>query len=337
MLADDGAEPRILRFAAGDESLRPWLAGFLEPEGIDVDSYVAGVRPAAAAWRVVGGGEQLGQELFAAEALVVETTPVDSALLAAAPRLRRIVHFGSGLEGIDLEACAARGIGAVAFDRLTTAHVAEHALTLLLLLLRRMDESRVRARASREPAGAPAEPRNTFNWQAVHGIRTLAGLRVGVVGMGDIGAAFARRARCLGAQVAYWSRRPRPALEAALDMRRLELADLADWADAVSIHIAAVPELHSLIGAEFLDQLGADGILINTSRGQLVDSQALAEALRSDRLAAAAVDVLTTEPPDSGEPLLTAPRLVMTAHVGAGERAVVLADVEAVLRVLEAS
>ena len=335
MLADDGAEPRILRFAAGDESLRPWLAAFLEPEGIDPDAYVARLRPRASAWRVVGAESGLEPELAAAEALVVETTPVDAALLAGAPRLRRVVHFGSGLEGIDAGACAARGVTAVALDRLTTAHVAEHALTLLLLLLRRVEEARVRAREA--AAAGPAEPRSTFNWQAVHGIRTLAGLRVGVIGMGDVGAAFARRARCLGAQLAYWSRRPRPALEAELGMPRLELDELADWADAVSIHVASVPELHPVADAGFLARLGPEGLLVNTSRGQLVDSQALSAALSAGRLAGAAIDVFTTEPPAADEPLLTAPRLVMTAHVGAGERSVLLADVEALLVALEAA
>jgi len=337
VLADDGAEPRILRFAAGDDSLRGWLADFLRPEGLDPHQYVAGLRPLASRWHVLVASGRLVDEVAGAEALVVETTAADASLIAAAPRLRRIVHFGSGLEGIDLDACAARGISTVAIDRLTTTHVAEHALTLLMLLLRRYEDARVRAREGGEAAGSSAEPRSTFNWQAVRGIRTLAGLHVGVIGMGDIGAAFARRLRCLGAQLAYWSRRPRPALEAELSMPGLELGELAEWADAVSIHIASAPELRHLVGADFLARLGPDGLLVNTSRGMLVDSEALAEALRSGRLAAAAVDVFTTEPPLPTEPLLGAPRLVMTAHVGAGDRAALLADVEAVLRALEAA
>jgi glyoxylate reductase len=147
----------------------------------------------------------------------------------------------------------------------------------------------------------------------------LRGATVGVVGLGRIGLRYAELVAAVGADVVYASRSPKPDAERDLGARRLDLGDLCDAADVVSVHAPAGPETRHLIGAAELDRIGPEGVLVNTSRGSLVDSVALAAALRDGRLGAAGLDVYENEPEVPAE-LLEAPNAVLLPHIGSATR-----------------
>jgi glyoxylate reductase len=143
----------------------------------------------------------------------------------------------------------------------------------------------------------------------------IRGSTVGVVGLGRIGTAYARLAHGLGAKLAYASRSDKPEAERQLGARRLELRELLEASDVVSIHAPSTPETKGLIAEAELELIGPEGVLVNTSRGPLVDSEAVAAALESGRLGAAGLDVYENEPKVSPR-LLEAPRAVLLPHIG---------------------
>ena len=143
----------------------------------------------------------------------------------------------------------------------------------------------------------------------------IRGATVGVVGMGRIGSRYAELVHGLGAEIVYSAPSPKPEAERALGARRLELEELLTASDVVSVHAPATDETRHLLGARELELIGPDGVLVNTSRGSLVDSDALAEALERGTLGAAGLDVYESEP-EVPERLLDAPRCVLLPHIG---------------------
>jgi glyoxylate reductase len=143
----------------------------------------------------------------------------------------------------------------------------------------------------------------------------IRGATVGVIGMGRIGARYAALAHGLGAEIVYSGPTPKPDAEAELGARKLDLPDLLEGADVVSLHAPASPETHHLIGKAELELIGPDGVFVNTSRGTLVDSEAVAAALEAGTLGAAGLDVYEGEP-KVPESLLRAPRCVLLPHIG---------------------
>ncbi|MGH2923031.1 MAG: 2-hydroxyacid dehydrogenase, partial [Solirubrobacterales bacterium] len=143
----------------------------------------------------------------------------------------------------------------------------------------------------------------------------LRGATVGVIGLGRIGGRYAELVRSLGADVVYSARSPKPEAERALEARRLGLDELLRAAAAVSLHAPASDETRHMIGAAELELIGPGGVLVNTARGTLVDSAALAAALRDGTLGAAGLDVYEGEPEVPAE-LLEAPRAVLLPHIG---------------------
>src|SRR5262245_3165749 len=141
------------------------------------------------------------------------------------------------------------------------------------------------------------------------------GSTVGVVGMGRIGERYARLARGIGAKIVYSGPSPKPEAESDLGARRLELDELLSESDVVSVHAPAKDETRGLIGARELELIGPAGVLVNTSRGPLVDADAVADALESGKLGAAGLDVYEGEPEVPAR-LLEAPRCVLLPHIG---------------------
>jgi glyoxylate reductase len=235
--------------------------------------------------------------------LCLLTDRVDAELLAAAPRLRAISSCSVGLDHVDLAAATARGIPVGFTPGVLTETTAELALGLLFAAARRIVEA---DRAVRE-----GRWRQAWDPELLLG-RDLAGSTLGVVGLGAIGRAVAVRARALGLRVLGFSRSRR----AVAGVETVELAELLARSDFVSVHVALTPETRGLLGAEALAQLRPGAILVNTARGGIVDEAALVSALRSGRLAAAALDVFEREPLPAGSPLLVAPHLILTPHIG---------------------
>ena len=259
----------------------------------------------------LGGLEATREDLLelvpGAAALIPDpTVPVDGELLdAAGDGLKVSANFAVGYDNVDLDACRERGVIVTNTPDVLTQATAELALALTLAAGRRMSDAERDLREGRWQGWDPA---------AYRGLE-LRGSTVGVIGMGRIGARYAELVAALGARVLYASRTPRPEAEQAIGASRVELAELLNESDVVSVHAPASDETHRMIGRAEVDLIGPQGVLVNTSRGPLVDADAVAEALKDGRLGAAGLDVYEGEPnvPSS---LLDAPRAVLLPHIG---------------------
>ena len=272
----------------------------------------AGLEPVRERYEIREGGlEATREDILAiapgASALVPDpSVPVDPELLdACGDGLRVVANFAVGYDNVDLEACRQRGVAVTNTPDVLTEATAELALALTLAAARRMSDAERDLRAGVWRGWNPA---------AYRGIE-IADSTVGVVGLGRIGHRYARLAHGLGAKITYEGPSPKPEAESELGARRLELDELLEASDVVSLHAPAIPETRGLIGARELELIGADGVLVNTARGPLVDSEAVAAALESGTLGAAGLDVYDGEP-HVPESLLKAPRCVLLPHIG---------------------
>ena len=242
-----------------------------------------------------------------AAALVADSTvPVDAEVLdACGDGLRVVSNFAVGYDNVDLEACRERGVVVTNTPGVLTEATAELALALTLAAARRMSDAERDLRAGRWRGWDP---------DAYRGIE-ISGSTVGVIGMGRIGARYAALAHGIGAAVVYSGPSPKPDAEAELGARRMELDELLEASDVVSVHAPANEGTRKLIGQRELELIGPSGVLVNTSRGPLVDADALADALEAGTLGAAGLDVYENEP-EVPERLLSAPRCVLLPHIG---------------------
>ncbi len=264
-----------------------------------------------------------------AQGLVVRTyTRVNTALLDRAPRLKVVGRGGVGLENIDVPACRKRGVEVVYTPDANTISVAEFVIGYMLQILRPWNFFSERAYSSAEFKHI----RNT-----VRG-RQLDQLTLGILGMGRVGRALGRRASVgLNMRVIYHDIR-RVEDEVDFPATRVSPDELYAQADVLSIHVDMRPGNENLVGAPQLAMMKPTSIVINTSRGEVLDAVALAAALRQERLYGAALDVYAPEPPPADFPLLGLPRVLLTPHLAArtetalGNMSWVTRDVEGVLR-----
>jgi (S)-sulfolactate dehydrogenase len=249
---------------------------------------------------------ELGVELGSADALIVRNrTQVDAALLAGAPRLKVVGRLGVGLDNIDLPACEARRIAVIPATGANARSVAEYVIGAALLLRRQAYGASAAVAAGEWPRAALAQGRE------------LSGSTLGIVGFGGIGRLVAELAHRLGMHVnghdaaiapdsASWAEQhtaPRP------------LDDLLREADIVSLHVPLTEVTRRLLDARRLSLMKHDAILINTSRGGIVDEAALAAALRAGTLGGAALDVFEREPLPAANVLAGCPGLLLTPHI----------------------
>lgn len=240
--------------------------------------------------------------------LCMLTDRIDSELLAACPRLRALSSCSVGVDHVDLAAATARGLPVGHTPGVLTETTADLAFALLLALARRVPEAERWLRAGSWTPERRWEPDLLLG-------RDVHGATLGVVGLGAIGQALARRARGFGMRVLGWSRRPKP--EAAeLGVETVGLERLLAESDFVSLHVALAPETRHLLDAAALAQMKPGAFLVNTARGEVVDEEALAEALAAGRLGGAALDVFEQEPLATDSPLLGLEGLVLTPHIG---------------------
>ncbi len=242
-----------------------------------------------------------------ADAVVADATvPVDRELLkAAGPGLRVVANFAVGYDNIDLEACRAAGVAVTNTPDVLTNATAELALALTLAAARRLAEAERDLRTGNWRGWDPGE----------HLGFELTGATVGIVGMGRIGRRYAELTTGFGVDLLHFSRSAKPEAERDLPARGVGLDELLSSSDVVSIHAPATAETHHLIDASALGLMRPTAVLVNTSRGDLVDLGALSAALEGGRLGAAGLDVYEGEPavPDR---LLAAPRTVLSPHIG---------------------
>jgi len=238
-------------------------------------------------------------------ALIVRNrTRVGPALLEAAPALTCIGRLGVGLDNIDTEACAARGVAVYPATGANDRSVAEYVIAMVLVLLRG-------AFGATADVAAGAWPR-----QRLIG-REASGRTLGLVGFGAIAHGVASRARALGMDVLATDPYLAPNAPAWQLAERADLDDLLRRSDAISVHVPLTAETRGMIGADALGTMRQGAVLINTARGGVVDEVALAGALRGGPLAGAALDVFETEPltPEAGNLFRDLPNVILTPHI----------------------
>lgn len=227
-------------------------------------------------------------------------------LMENAPRLKVVGRHGVGLDNVDVATASELGIYVVNTPEANAESVAEHALGLMIALSRQIVEGDRELRAG--------------NWNARYALigRELRWCTLGVLGCGRIGSRMAQMAHAaFDMQVLYDDVIPRPELEVTLGAKRVPREELLRRADYVTLHVPLIPSTRGLIGAGELALMKPTAFLINTSRGPVVDEDALREALRSGRIAGAALDVYSTEPLPDDSPLLSAQNLLLTPHMAA--------------------
>jgi (S)-sulfolactate dehydrogenase len=250
--------------------------------------------------------EALRAGLPDAVALIVRNrTQVDAALLAEAPKLRVVGRLGVGLDNIDVTACTARGVEVIPATGANAQAVAEYVIAAAMLLRRRVYGATADVAAGRWPRAALSDGRE------------LAGATLGLIGFGGIGRLTGRLARALGMRAIGFD----AAIAASSGVwrddntRAASLGEVVAQADVVSLHVPLTAETRHLIDASRLAAMKPDAILVNTSRGGVVDEAALAASLREGRLAGAALDVFANEPLAAGSPLADCPNLLLTPHI----------------------
>ncbi len=257
------------------------------------------------------------------EALVVRSqVQVDAELIAAGRNLRVIGRAGTGLDNVDAEAAARRGIAVVNAPGGNTIAAAELTIGLLLAVIRHIPAADASTRAG--------------EWaRARFGGTELRGKTLGIVGLGRIGLAVADRAAAFGMRLLGADPYVAPEAASARGIEVLALPELLARADIVTVHVPLTRETTGLLDRAAISTLRPGAIVLNLARGGVIDEAALAEALREGRVAAAGVDVYEPEPP-IGSPLLGAPNVVLTPHIAASTaEAQVAVGVEVAERILE--
>jgi D-3-phosphoglycerate dehydrogenase len=238
-----------------------------------------------------------------ADALVVSFAPVTRRVLEALDRLKTVVRTGVGYDVIDVAAATEVGVVVVNIPDIWVREVANHALALLLAWNRKIVTLDAQVRAGVWSGGIPGP-----HTGALHGET------VGIVGLGNIGSAFARRVAALETTVIACDPYVDEGRFAALGVERVSLDALAERSDYVSVHALLNAETRHLIGEAFFRRMKPTAILINTARGPVVDERALIRALEEGRLAGAALDVWEHEPVATDNPLLKMDNVIATPH-----------------------
>lgn len=248
------------------------------------------------------GPDAVVAALAGAEIVVAmrERTPFDAATLVRLPELRLLVTTGMGNAAIDVEAALRQGV-VVSGTAVPLSGTLEHVWALILSLVRSIPA---------EDAGMRAG-----GWQRTVGF-DLNGATLGLVGLGRLGSAMVPIARAFGMETIAWSENLDPAEAERRGARAVAKHELFANADIISVHYRLSPRSVGLIGAAELAAMKPTAYLVNTSRGPLLDAAALLEALESGAIAGAALDVYDSEPLPADDPLRSAPRTVLTPHLG---------------------
>lgn len=256
-------------------------------------------------WVLVYGDNSTWQD---AEILVATFDyRVPREMIEAMPQLKLIANFGAGFNNIDLETCRERGIRVTNTPQPVIEPTAELAFALMIDIARRVSEFDRLVRAEEAQFGVM---RNLSH--------SLYGKTLGIIGMGRIGQALARRAKAAGMRILYHNRHQLPdEIEQKYEAQYMDFQTLLQDSDFVSLNLPYTPEVHHLIGKPELGMMKRSAYLINTARGAHIDEAALTEALQSGIIAGAAMDVYEYEPAVSSA-LLTLPNVVLSPHTGTG-------------------
>ncbi len=275
----------------------------LNPAGLDVLAQVN-------EFEVYAPGKMNREDTLAAvpqaHAMIIRSgTTADVELLDQAKNLKVIVRAGVGVDNIDLDAAAQRGVIVMNTPDANTISTAEHTMALMMALARQIPTADASMRAGRWD-------RKKFMGMQLYG-KTL-----GMIGFGRVGRAVAERAQCLGlTEVAYDPFVPEDIVRHLGLSLVPRLEELLEVADIITLHAVVTDQTREIINADTIAQMKDGVLIINAARGKLINNADLAEALQSGKVAGAALDVYDIEPPDADNPLLNLPNVIYTPHLGA--------------------
>ena len=251
--------------------------------------------------------DALTKAVAEADAIIVRNqTQVTAELIAAAPNLKIIARAGAGLDNIDTDAATAAGVVVSFAPSENSLSVAELAMGLFISLARNI-------------ATADKDIRKG-NWnRALFTGSELSGKTLGVVGIGRIGTLVAQRAKAFGMNIVAHDKfvDQNASHYTDLDVSFVELDELLAQADYITVHLPLLPSTRKLFNKELFAKMKSSAFFVNTSRGEVVDEAALAEALENGIIAGAGLDVRETEPPTSGDPIIESDKTVLTPHIAA--------------------
>lgn len=306
-----------------EEMVMAMVASQVEGEDIELEVEVYGGDP----------GQGLEEAVRGADVIIGDFSfrlPIDGAVAEAARGCLLIQQPSIGYQHIDLKATREAGIPVANAGAANVIGVAEHTVMFMLMLLKRA------LYFHRKTARGEWGQQDIFTL----GLQELHGKVLGIVGMGHIGREVAARARPFGCRIVYYDKNPlEPSVEEELGVARNTLEELLRVSDLVSLHVPLTPETRHLIDADKLAMMKPEACLLNLARGEVVDEQALAEALEKGHLAGAGLDVFSEEPLNPDNPLIGSEKVVLSPHVAGGTNEsrvrIIQATMENVVRVLE--
>jgi D-3-phosphoglycerate dehydrogenase / 2-oxoglutarate reductase len=266
--------------------------GILEPKGIRLDSVD------------MDAPDAFPRLAPNADAVLHMRGLLDAARIALLDHCRIIAHYGTGVDRVDVGAATARGIWVTNGPRYAVDEVSSHAIALLLAVARKI------------VAGDQAVRSGAWHIKPIVPLHRIAGKTLGLLGFGNIARATGRKGAALGLRVIAYDPYLEPEVFHGADVRRVDLETCLAEADFLSVHLPLTAETRGLIDREGLNRMKASAVLVNTSRGGVIDEAALVDALRSGRLRGAGLDVFALEPLPTDHPLLGIPTVTVSGHVG---------------------
>lgn len=225
---------------------------------------------------------------------------VNEALISAFPNLKTITRCGVGLDNVDVDFATQRGVKVINAPGANSATIAEHTISLMLLLQRDLYRSVNEVKA------------NNWAWRKEFQGDEINGKTLGILGLGNIGKRVAKIAEAMGMNILYWNLQKE---EVPYEFQELEA--ILQNSDIITVHLPLTPDTENLISEERLNLMKPSAILINTARGSIIDQKAVARALTDNKLAGFGADVLVEEPPTAADQsLIQHPNALITAHVG---------------------
>lgn len=319
------------------------FADFMSPDVPDFGGWCDRIKSAVGSLypsdvRLVGTKAELHDHLALAQAIVTESLRIGEEELALAPRLKVVHKYGKILRNIDVQACEARGVKVLAVRRRANVACAEHAFALMLTLARQIDALSGLISVDQLPSSKrpylPFDRRHTpgANWGRFSGMRSLHGSTIGIIGLGEIGQEIALRAAAFEMTAFYFQRtRLSAADERRLNVSYRNLNSLLADSDWVVPQLPLNPSTLNFIDQKRLALMKPGACLVNVSRAEVMDRNALLGVLQSGRLGGLALDSLYEEPGRSDDELLSFDNVVLTPHMAGSPRTNGLKDIEGVI------
>ena len=239
-----------------------------------------------------------------AHVILCDASPITRNVISALSQLVGVVEYGIGYDNIDVNAATEHGVIVCNLPDFMTSEVADHTVALILALARKLHRI------------SPSTRAGEWSWREYRPINTLEGRTVGIIGFGNIGRQVAERMRSFKTHIiAYDPYVPREVMEKA-EVGPTSLGDLLKASDIITIHVPLTKETKQLIGEKELGSMKDSVLLVNTSRGSVIDQEALTASIRCGKIEAAGLDVLTKEPPNRTDPILALDNVIITPHIG---------------------